>query len=63
MCHSRDVYIFLEMYMFFVSEKDIIDPEVVVKDGFIEVPQKAGIGYEVNRETIDLFIVAQKTYK
>jgi len=49
--------------MFFVSEKDIIDPEVVVKDGFIEVPQKAGIGYEVNRETIDLFIVAQKTYK
>ncbi|MFJ7889609.1 o-succinylbenzoate synthase [Lysinibacillus xylanilyticus] len=43
-------------------EKDIIDPEVVVKDGYIEVPQKAGIGYEVNRETIDLFTVEQKTY-
>jgi len=44
-------------------EKDIINPEVVVKDGYIKVPQKAGIGYEVNRETVDLFTVAQKTYK
>lgn len=44
-------------------EKDIIEPEVVVKDGYIEVPQQVGIGYEINRETVNSFTVAQKTYQ
>lgn len=44
-------------------EKDIIDPEVIVKDGYIEVPQQPGIGYEINRETIESFTVAKKTYQ
>ena len=41
-------------------EKDIIDPEVIVKDGYIEVPQQPGIGYEINRETIESFTVTKK---
>ena len=44
-------------------EKDIIDPEVTVEDGEIIVPQTAGIGYEVNKETVQQFTVAEKTYK
>lgn len=44
-------------------EKDIIDPEVIVKDGYIEVPQQPGIGYEINRETIESFTVTKKTYQ
>lgn len=44
-------------------EKDIILPEVVATDGYIEVPQTAGIGYEVNRETVEAFTVAKKEYK
>lgn len=41
-------------------EKDIIEPEVVAEDGYIQVPQIAGIGYNVNVDTIDSFTVAQK---
>lgn len=44
-------------------EKDIIEPEVVVKGGYIEVPQQVGIGYEINRETVNSLTVAQKTYQ
>ncbi|MEK4229487.1 o-succinylbenzoate synthase [Solibacillus sp. FSL H8-0538] len=43
-------------------EKDIIEPEVIVEDGYITVPQQAGIGYAVNKETIDTFTVSKKTY-
>lgn len=43
-------------------EKDIIDPEVVVENGFIHVPKKVGIGYEVNRETVESYTVAKKVY-
>jgi o-succinylbenzoate synthase len=35
--------------------KDIIDPEVVVINGVINVPEKPGIGYEVNREVLESF--------
>src|SRR5690625_1710549 len=31
-------------------EQDIIQPEVSVKDGIIKVPEKPGIGYDVNHE-------------
>ncbi len=43
-------------------EKDIIDPEVVVENGKITVPEKCGIGYEPNREIIQQFTVSEKSY-
>lgn len=44
-------------------EQDIIEPEVVVEDGYITVPQKAGIGYKPNMEAINNYTVKSKTYK
>ncbi|MHA6250474.1 o-succinylbenzoate synthase [Oceanobacillus sp. CAU 1775] len=44
-------------------EKDIILPEVVVNDGYIEVPQVAGIGYEIDRETVEAFTIGKKIYR
>jgi o-succinylbenzoate synthase len=44
-------------------EKDIILPEVVATNGYIEVPQTAGIGYEIDREAVESFTVAKKNYK
>jgi o-succinylbenzoate synthase len=44
-------------------EKDIILPEVVAANGYIEVPKSAGIGYEVDREAVESFTVAKKHYK
>ncbi|WP_394238784.1 o-succinylbenzoate synthase [Niallia oryzisoli] len=44
-------------------ERDIIDPEVVVKDGLITVPDGPGIGYEVNRRMVDYYTVETKTYR
>lgn len=44
-------------------EKDIIEPEVVAVDGYIEVPKTPGIGYEVNVDTIESYTVAKKSYK
>jgi O-succinylbenzoate synthase len=43
-------------------EKDIIKPEVVVKDGYIDVPDTPGIGYEIDREAVDAFTVSKKEY-
>lgn len=43
-------------------ERDIIEPEVVVKDGMITVPDKPGIGYEPNLDTIQQFTVNEKSY-
>ncbi|MBU8878613.1 o-succinylbenzoate synthase [Bacillus sp. FJAT-29790] len=43
-------------------EKDIVDPEVSVEDGYITVPNKPGMGYKPNRETIKQFTVYEKTY-
>jgi O-succinylbenzoate synthase len=42
-------------------ERDIIDPEVVVRGGTIEVPSRPGLGYEVNRDVLDQFTVESKT--
>lgn len=44
-------------------EKDIILPEVVAANGYIEVPKSAGIGYEIDREAVESFTVAKKHYK
>ncbi|WP_066072401.1 o-succinylbenzoate synthase [Neobacillus soli] len=44
-------------------EKDIIEPEVIVENGFIKVPQTAGIGYAVDREAVKSFTAAKKHYK
>ena len=44
-------------------EKDIIEPEVVAENGYIQVPQTVGIGYEVNRETVDAYTIASKIYR
>ncbi|RNF39569.1 o-succinylbenzoate synthase [Planococcus salinus] len=38
-------------------EEDIITPEVTVEDGYITVPKASGIGYEVNRETLEKYTV------
>lgn len=37
--------------------EDIIEPEVVMSDGLISVSQKYGIGYQVNTEILDKFLV------
>lgn len=43
-------------------EKDLIDPEVTVEDGMINVPEKSGLGYEPNYETISEFTVFEKRF-
>lgn len=43
-------------------EKDIINPEVIVKDGFIDVPQGKGIGFEVNRSELERVTIAKEVY-
>lgn len=44
-------------------EKDIIVPEVVATDGYIEVPQTTGIGYKVDREAVESYTIAKKIFK
>ncbi|AZU65028.1 o-succinylbenzoate synthase [Neobacillus mesonae] len=44
-------------------EQDIIEPEVIAENGVIKVPDRVGIGYEVNRETIERFTAATKIYQ
>jgi o-succinylbenzoate synthase len=43
-------------------KQDIITPEVVMKDGMIEVPEGPGIGYEVNQKLIDDVTLYSKTF-
>ncbi|MFE6167957.1 o-succinylbenzoate synthase [Viridibacillus arvi] len=42
-------------------EKDIIEPEVIVKNGMITIPDSPGIGYEINREVLESYRVEKKT--
>ncbi|WP_174732672.1 o-succinylbenzoate synthase [Mesobacillus harenae] len=42
--------------------KDIIDPEVEVKDGYIYVPDRPGIGYEPNQTRIDSLTLYSKSF-
>ncbi|MBM7599303.1 O-succinylbenzoate synthase [Virgibacillus halotolerans] len=44
-------------------EKDIIQPEVVVHHGLLDVPEGPGIGFDVNREEIKKHTVAHKEFK
>lgn len=41
--------------------KDIIKPEVIVEKGFIHLPNKAGIGYEVNEHTLEFYTIKKTT--
>lgn len=43
-------------------EEDIIVPEVTVEDGQIIVPQRPGIGYEVNEKLLLKYCTNRKTY-
>lgn len=43
-------------------DQDIIKPEVTVKQGYINVPEEPGIGYEPNLELIEKFTVKKKEY-
>lgn len=43
-------------------KKDIIEPEVVVKNGVIEVPDKPGIGYEIDEDALKQFTVDRKEF-
>lgn len=44
-------------------ERDIIDPEVTVHDGLITVPDRPGIGFEVNRQMVDYYTQSSTTYR
>lgn len=44
-------------------DQDIIQPEVVATDGYIEVPKTPGIGYDIDRKAVEAFTVSKKTYK
>lgn len=44
-------------------EQDIIEPEVIARDGYITVPHEVGIGFEPNLEAIEKYTIASKTYK
>ncbi|MGY3185663.1 o-succinylbenzoate synthase [Lysinibacillus sp. TE18511] len=43
--------------------EDIITPEVIVEDGYIHVPQMAGIGYTPNMKVIDKLTISKKVYQ
>jgi len=44
--------------------EDIINPEVIVKNGYIDVPQeKIGIGYTINRALIDKLTISKEVYQ
>jgi len=44
-------------------ERDLIEPEVVVKQGEIEVSDKPGIGYDVNLEQLEKITLFKKTIR
>lgn len=44
-------------------KSDIIEPEVVVKNGEIKLVEEKGIGFEVNRKLLDLYTVTRDKYK
>lgn len=43
-------------------EKDIIKPEVVVENGVIDVPERPGIGYEIDEKAFNHFTEWTKNY-
>ncbi|MEH7512480.1 o-succinylbenzoate synthase [Gottfriedia acidiceleris] len=43
-------------------ERDIIDPEVIVDQGVIHIPQRFGIGYDINREALEYYCVEKNVF-
>lgn len=43
--------------------EDIIEPEVIVHNGTISVPEKPGIGYDASIEKINKYTIYSQTYK
>jgi len=43
-------------------EEDIIDPEVMVTDGYITLSEKPGIGYEVNLDKVSKHLINEKVF-
>lgn len=43
-------------------KKDIIEPEIVLKDGSIKLSEKSGIGYEINRKELERVKVYEKKF-
>ncbi|WP_188455797.1 o-succinylbenzoate synthase [Virgibacillus oceani] len=44
-------------------EKDIIEPEVIVENGELHVPEKPGIGFDINMEEIERNTVKNKAFQ
>ncbi|WP_245831830.1 o-succinylbenzoate synthase [Oceanobacillus senegalensis] len=44
-------------------ERDIVKPEVITEHGVIKIPDKPGIGYEINEEVMDGYTEWVKVYK
>lgn len=44
-------------------EKDIISPEVTVHNGMITVPDRPGIGYDIDKNAVNELTVFEKLYK
>ncbi|MFJ7755483.1 o-succinylbenzoate synthase [Peribacillus muralis] len=44
-------------------EEDIIEPEVVVKNGAIQVPEKAGIGFSINEKRLKALTTYRQIYR
>jgi o-succinylbenzoate synthase len=43
-------------------DQDIISPEVMVKNGFVSVPEGPGIGFELNEKRLQQVLLAKKTF-
>lgn len=43
-------------------KKDIITPEVIVEDGLIHVPNKPGIGYDIDEEALKQYTIGVKVF-
>lgn len=44
-------------------KEDIIKPEVTVERGVIHLPNKSGIGYDINMETLNKFTINKRTFQ
>ncbi len=44
-------------------ERDIIDPEVTMENGEITIPNRAGIGYEVDWKALEMYRVGKSIFK
>jgi O-succinylbenzoate synthase len=43
-------------------EQDIIQPEVTVQDGWVEVPQEPGIGFHINKKRLREILLTEKSF-